>query len=482
MSRRELLAKRIGLVGASNILFVLNSIILLPILTKNLSISDYGIWVQVMVTISLIPAIALFGLPQSMVRFLASAKDRSEIRETFYSISIIIFLAALSISIIIFLLSVPIASALFAGKAFVVRLISSIVFVECLNSIALNYFTALQQIKKYAAFSSLRISFQIILISFFVISGHGIYGAMLGLLIAATTYFLVTAAVIVYAMGIAIPRFKNIEDFIAFGMPTVPGSLSSWIVNFSDRYIIGILLGTVAVGYYSPGYTLGFMVISLFIAPFSFLLPAVLSKHYDEDDIEEVKTIIRYSLRYFLLLAIPSVLGLSLLSKEFLTTIATQEISNNSYLITPFSALSALFLGAYAIIAQAIVLEKRMKIIGAIWTLAAVLNLSLNLILVPHLGIMGAAVTTLLAYAFVFIVASHYSNRFLKLGLDLSFIIKSILASIPMLIFVLWIHPVGIYRLVIAASLGAIIYFFGLLLLKGVRRDELEFFKEIFTP
>ena len=481
MSHRKLLAKRIGLVGVSNLLLVLNSIILLPILTKNLSISEYGIWVQIMVTITLIPAIALIGLPYSMVRFLASAKDKNEIRDILYSIATIIFIAAFIISFIIFLLSVPLASALFDGNAYVVRLLSSIVFVECLNNTTLNYFRASQQIKKYAAFTSFRVSLNIILVSYFVMSGCGVYGAMLGLLITAITIFLTTVAVVIYEVGITIPRFKNIWNFIEFGMPTVPGNLASWIVESSDRYIIGLMLGIAAVGYYSPGYTLGYMIITLFMTPLSFLLPAVLSSYYDDHDIAEVKTIMRYSMRYFLVLAIPSVFGLSLLSKPLLTMLSTQEISANSYLITPFSALSALFLGAYAVVAQVIILEKRTKIIGAIWIFAAVLNLSLNLILVPRLGIIGAAVTTLLAYAFAFALTTHYSNRFLKFSFDLNFIIKSILASIPMSIFVVWINPEGIDRLIISAIIGAMIYFSALLLLKGVNKEELSFFKDVFA-
>jgi O-antigen/teichoic acid export membrane protein len=477
---RELLAKRIGLVAVSNLLLVLNSIILLPVLTKYLSVSEYGIWVQILVTVDLIPAIALFGLPHSLVRFLAPAKDKGEIREIFYPIAIIVFLIALFVSAMIFLISMPLASALFDGNASVVRLLSIIVFIECLNNITLNYLRASQQIKKYVALSSFRISLQILLVTYLVISGHGIYGAMLGLLIAATSYLLVTAAVIVHAIGITLSGFKNIRKFLAFGMPTVPGNLSSWIVSSSDRYIIGIMLGTAAVGYYTPGYTLGYMTISLFIAPFSFLLPAALSKHYDKREMDEVKLIMKYSLRYFLLLAIPSVLGLSLLSKQFLTTVATQDISVNSYLITPFSALSALFLGAYTVVSQAIVLEKRMKIIGSIWILAAILNVSSNLILVPRLGIIGAAITTLTAYVFAFAVAAHYSNRFLKMGFDLNFIIKSILASIPMSIFVVWINPEGIIRQMIIAFLGAFIYFSALILLRGMRKEELRFFKKTF--
>ncbi len=67
--------KRIGLIGITNLLVALNTIILIPILSKNLSASDYGIWVQVLTTFFLITSISSLGLPYTMVRFLAAEKD-----------------------------------------------------------------------------------------------------------------------------------------------------------------------------------------------------------------------------------------------------------------------------------------------------------------------------------------------------------------------------------------------------------------------
>jgi O-antigen/teichoic acid export membrane protein len=480
MSYHGLLAKRIGLVGVTNVLLNLNGIILLPILTKNLSISDYGIWVQIMVTIGLIPAIALLGLPYSMVRFLASVKEKKVFLETFYSLALTIVLAGLTASAMIWLLSVPISYYLFSGDNFIVQLLSFLVFIECLNSIVVNYFRAMQQIKKYFAIISIRISLNIILVAFFVIYGYGIHGAIYGLLTAALVAFLISASLIISEVGITLPTFKNISDYILFGMPTVPGNLSSWVVDFSDRYVIGLILGTAAVGYYSPGYTLGNM-IGVFMTPVSFILPAVLSKHYDENNIAEVNTIMTYAMKYFLVLAIPSFFGLSILSKPMLATLSTPEIASNGYLITPFSALSALLLGAYAVIAQVIVLEKKTKITGALWTVAALLNLGLNLILVPHIGIVGAALTTLLASGFAFVVTNHYANKYVKLSFDLKFIVKSTLASVLMSIFVFWFQPQGALELMISVIIGALIYFFALFMLKGVSKREENFLRELLS-
>jgi len=431
-----------------------------------------------MVTIGLIPAIALIGLPYSMVRFLASMKDKKEIRDTLYTISLIIFFAGLVASIAIFLLSGYIASAIFNNDAFAVRVLSLIVFVECLNNITVNYFRALQQIKRFAAFTFLRVILNIVLVAYFVMAGYGIHGALFGLLITVTAAFLSTAIAIILDIGVTVPRFRNIRDYVAFGMPTVPGNLSSWVVSSIDRYVIGLMLSTAAVGYYSPGYTLGNM-IGIFMNPVSFLLPAVLSKCYDEQDMGEVKTIMNYSMKYFLGVAVPSAFGLSLLSRPILTVLSTPEIASQGYLITPFTSLSAIFFGAYAVTAQVIVLEKKTKITGAIWIVAAILSLSLNLILVPHVGIIGAAVTNLLVFAFTFVVTTYYANKYLKFNFDLIFLIKSVLASVVMSAFVIWFHPEGTRALIICVGISALIYFIALFLLRGVSKSEASFFKEL---
>ena len=76
----------------------------------------------------------------------------------------------------------------------------------------------------------------------------------------------------------------------------------------------------------------------MILAPFSILLPSVLPKYYDENNIEKVRIFLKYSMKYFLLIAIPSAFGLSILSKPILLILTTPEIALNGYLITPFVA------------------------------------------------------------------------------------------------------------------------------------------------
>ncbi|MDD4651097.1 MAG: oligosaccharide flippase family protein [Methanothrix sp.] len=479
MNHRQLLAKRIGLVALTNLLVELNSLIMLPLLTKNLPVSEYGIWVQISVTIGLVPAVALMGLPYSMVRFLPSAKGKENIQEIFYSMAAVIALAGLVASVAIHLLAGPIADALFDGRLLIVKYLSLLIFLECLISIPFGYFRSVQRIKMYSIFIFLKVFFSLLLVIFFVLSGRGIFGAVIGMILSDAVILLAMSYFVMSDLGISMPRFKNIREYLDFGMPTIPSNLSSWIVNSSNRYVIGLLLGTTFVGYFSPSYTLGNM-INLFIAPLSFALPAALSKHYDENDLDEVRAILGFSLKFFLAFGIPSAIGVSLLSRPILNVLSTPEIASEGYAITPFIAIGALFLGAYTVVVQILILAKKTLLTGIIWSIAALLNLVLTFFFVPHIGIMGAAIAALVAFGFAFFAASYHANRFLYYHLDYIFIIKSITASIMMTILLLLLKPEGTVGLLSAILAASLVYFAVLFLIKGVDKKEIDFFKNLF--
>jgi O-antigen/teichoic acid export membrane protein len=480
MSQRQLLAKRIGLVALTNLLVELNSLIMLPLLTKNLPASEYGVWVQISVTIGLVPAVALMGLPYSMVRFLPSAKGKENIREIFFSMTGVIALAGLAVSVAIYLLAWPIAAALFDGRLLIVQYLSVLIFLECLISAPFAYFRSVQQIKMYSAFNFSKTFFSLFLVIYFISLGKGILGALMGLLLSDIVIFVTMSLTIISNLGASLPKFKNLREYLAFGMPTIPGNLSSWIVNSSNRYVIGILMGTASVGYFSPGYTLGNM-INLFISPLSFVLPAALSKHYDENEIDEVRTILGFSLKCFLTLGIPSAFGLSLLSRPILNVLSTPEIAAQGYLITPFMTLGALFMGAYAIVSQILVLEKKTMFTGALWSIAAVLNLGLTLLLVHQIGIIGAAMASLTSFCFAFFATSYYAKRYISYHLDILFILKSIIASIMMSIFLKLLNPESALCLLLAILAASLVYFLVLFLLKGLSIHEKKFLRNLFN-
>lgn len=479
MKEYKLFVQRIGIVGIANILVALSSLILIPIMTKSFTINNYGIWAQINTFINLIPSFATLGLPYTMVRFLSAEKNINEIREGFYSITILILISTITISALMYLFSHNIAAALFDNNINIAHLLSFIVLLACLNTLLLNFFRTFQQMKRYSIFLIMLNYLGVLIPSYFAISGYGIYITALGLLIAYIIAFLIMTLFIYLDIGFKLPRFKNLREYLSFGLPTIPGNLSSWIVDSSDRFVIGIFLGTAFVGYYVPGYTLGYIII-LILTPFSILLPSLLPKYYDDHDFEKVELYLKYSLKYFLLVAIPTAFALTILSKPILMILTTSAIASHGYLITPFVAVSGLLFGFYAIVSNVIILEKKTKIMGIIWIIAALLNLGLNIIIVPHFGILGAAATTLTAYTLAFILTVSYSNRIFKFDFNLPFIIKSIIASIVMSLLIISLHPTGILNILITVILAVIIYLFLLLILRGVDRKEIELIGRIF--
>lgn len=475
----KLFVQRIGLVGVTNILVALSSIIILPILTKHFSPQDYGVWVELMVTLGLIPNIATLGLPYTMVRFLASEKNKINIQEGFYTIFWIVLLISVIIGIFIIIVSPELAKILFNNYLPASIILAFLIPVTALNILLLNYFRTFQQMKLYSLFTLIQTYFYILLVSYIIINGYNLVGAIIGYLAAQIVVCLIIGFVIIKNIGFIIPKFRNLKEYLSFGLPTIPSMLSYWIVDSSDRYIIGILLGTAFVGYYNPGYTLGLLIMML-IAPISVMIIPVLSKHYDEHNMDEVRNLLKYSLKYYLAIAIPSVIGISLLSKNLLMILTTPEIALNGFMITPFTALSALFYGLLIIFTQIIILKKETKIMGFAWLIAASFNVILNLTFIPNIGILGAAIATLISYLAALIFTISYSLKNFQFEIDKKFIIKSIVASLFMLPLIVLINSDSIINLLIVVILSAFIYLIVIILLKGISKEEIVYFRNLF--
>jgi len=479
MEKYALTVQRISLVAIVNLLVAFSGVILLPILTKTLPITGYGSWALISTTIVLVPTLTSLGLRGAMIRFLAASKDKRNTQEVFYSLAFIVLAASSVASGLFFLFDKLIAASLFNNDITTALILPLNIFFGCLNLFIVDFFRAFQQAKKYSAITFLQAYAQVALVALFVLLGYGLTGAVIGLLLEQLCVFFVCIYLILVQIGFGVPKFVHTREHLAFGLPLVPGDVSFWIANSSDRYLIGILLGIAAVGYYSPAYTLGSTII-LVSSALTVLLPSVLAKHYDEGSMEDVRTIMRYSLKYYAGIAIPCTFAVSVLSKPLLTILSTPQIAANGYLVTPLVAAGALLLGAYQLIVLVVMLKKKTAFIGGVWIVSAALNFGGNLILIPYLGIVGAAFTTLLAFLLAFVLTTVYSLRQFKFDVNTGFILKSVSVSILISIFLLLWNPAGLFNVFLSITLAAGVYLGILFALQGFTVQEIRFFSSIF--
>ena len=86
---------------------------------------------------------------------------------------------------------------------------------------------------------------------------YGLLSIVQSALIINLILFLLLIIYLRPQIGFRIPNFSLIKKYLKFGLPTLLASMSYWVVNLTDRYIIAFYLGTASVGVYSAAYFLG---------------------------------------------------------------------------------------------------------------------------------------------------------------------------------------------------------------------------------
>lgn len=479
MTSYKKFTKDVGLVGIAQIVATLKGLILLPILTKTLGAESYGIWAQILVTVSLLMPLALLQLESAMTRFLTAEENKEKICKGVSSIFIIVMLTAFFISLLLFILAEPLAAAVFGGVSatYFVKITAFLVLVTTLDMIILRYFISFRQMERYSGFMILQVIGEVLLIGYLVLSGYGLFGALVSLLLIRIFTFIIGILLVKSEVKFTTPSLSVIKPYLAFSLPLVPTQLSWWLVTSGDRYVIGYFLGARSVGIYSASYTLGNL-ISFLYAPIALILFPAITNLYENNNIPEVKMHLKYALKFFLMIAIPSLFGLTILSKSLLGILTTSEFIG-AYMVVPIVALGALLFSVGMFFTDILKLFKRTAIISLVFGSSALINLIMNIFLVPLIGIFGAAIATLVTFAILFSTLAFISFKDFSFDWDPGFILKSIASSVVMGLLIFHFNPAGAINVVISIIIGAIIYFGILILLKGFTREEYVFVKDI---
>jgi len=476
----KLFAQRVGLVGITNLIISLRGLILIPILTKTLGADGYGIWSQIWATISLLAPFCTLGLSYAILRFLSTEKDKETIGEGLSSIFAITAVIAFILSSLILIISEPLAVAVFGGidAAFYIKISSFLIFLAAIDQLLINYFTAFQQMKRYSSFLILQTVGEVILITYFVLSGFGLSGAIISLLIVRLITTTLGFLWVTSDVKFRTPGFSIVKSYLPYTLPLLPTMLCYWLINLGDRYVIGYFMGVDAVGIYSASYGLGGLLV-LFYAPLSSTLFPAMVHCYENNKIQELKTHLKYSLKFFLMFAIPAFFGLSVLSRSLLVTLATSEFVEGAAVVS-IVALATILFSCSSINTHVLNLFKETKKVGLIHIGSASINVVMNIILVPLMGIVGAAIATLVTFAVHLFVISRISFKKVSYDVDFKFILKSLASSIIMA-FVVWkLNPIGAVDIVISIGVGAMVYFWVFVLLRGIAKDEYEFLRRLF--
>ncbi len=468
----------VGVLVIANLLARLKPIIFLPIITKALGASDYGVYTTLLITITFFLYASGWGLDSSLMRFFPAEKDKKKVSTGVWSILLFILVTSSAIAVVASFFADQLAATVFGdpGSAEVIRIGVFILPLEAMLGLLCTYLRMRQKILLFSVINLSAVFGTIALAAFFLLQGLGLIYVIYATAIVHFALVVVALLLVTREIGFSRPQIGRLPPYLKFGAPLLFATLSSTILGVGDRYVIGIMLGSAAVGVYAVAYNMGNLIL-MAMHPITFALLAPLAKAYDEGMMTQVRTYLKYSLRYFLMIAIPATVGLLILSGSLIRSLTTDEFTSGSAGITAVVAVSNIAYGLYVLTIQILYLQKRSKLISMLLVPTAFANIALNVLLIPVLGIMGSALATMISFFALLAASLYFALPHIRISLDWAFTGKCIASAAVMGLLLSLISPQGSLKLALTALLGVAIYFGLLFAMRAFKKNELRFFK-----
>lgn len=247
-------------------------------------------------------------------------------------------------------------------------------------------------------------------------------------------------AALILGLAMARPSIPSPKDFpmvtaaLRFALPLVPSSLSTFVLNVSDRLVVQKFLGASPVGAYQLAYNVGSAPMLLLGVLSTAWLPRMFGLAADRGQVLAASRNATYQM-------LPAItVGMAIGGPVLLRLWAPASYRPDDLRLTlVLIIISAIpFAGGLAAM-RALLVGGRSGAVAVCNGMAAAVNLGLNFILVPHLELVGAALSTLIAYTLLWVALLHANKslpipsapRILPLSLAAACVVALVAAVLP---------------------------------------------------
>ena len=433
--------------------------LLMPLYTALLSTSQYGTAELITSTANLLIPLACVGITNGIFRF---AAERNSDQAAVFSSSVVLLGGGTGI----FLLLSPLLFLIpyFDGYTWLILLY---VIMANVQAVCAQYVRAIDRTRLFAFQGILNTLLTVSLnIVFLVVWDMGVLGYVLSVILGNlfTAIFLFVVAKLWSVFRISKINRSLIGELLRFSLPMIPTTVCWLITDLSDRYLVTYFCGDAINGVYSAAYkipTIVNLISGIFMQAWQF---SAVSQSSDEDTCKRF-----YSEVFggFLSVIFIGAGGLILFSE-----LLTDWLLNDAYAGAAYYMPTLLCAAAIEAIVSflATVYMVRKKSMNSFLTAmsGAMLNIVLNLILIPKFDALGAAVATLISYGLVFLLRVVDAPRLIRFRLYLPRLIAN-LALLLLSCVVMTVRPLAWIWIVIALT-AAIVAVNAPALLKSVRR------------
>lgn len=404
MNDYKYLIKNIGILTISNFATKFLSFFLLPLYTGILSTEEYGTFDLYSTTISLLYPILSICISDSVIRFLLERDSDKEsvisVSAKYISISIAAFLCLFAINI-----TTDAIPELNTYKVLFILVYVVTAFNSWLSSIARGQ-EKIKDISIAGVISS--IGAILLNIIFLVWMKLGIVGYFLATILG-TSMSVIYYTYVTNVFNFIHATTKDFElerEMRKYGTGLMVNSISWWVNNSLDKYMVLYMCGIAANGLISVAYklpTILSMVQNLFEQ--AWVLSAV--KKYNKEDADGF-FVHTYNLYGFAMAMAASAI---IMFTKVMSAYLFKKDFYKAWPMIPFFSMAVVFSAAAGFCGGIFAAQKRTDTISKTTFLGAIVNTILNAVLIYSFGVIGGAIATMISNAVVMIVRLFYVKQ-----------------------------------------------------------------------
>lgn len=378
--------------------------LLVPVYTRLLSPSQYGILEVFNRTLEVLSIFAGVGIGMAALRSYFG-KQEGEGGEAVFSTAMIFALGnSFWIAAALALAAGEMSQRLLGTRAYapLFRLTFCILIFDQGFGLVRTY---LKATGRPVAFTVLTVSKYAVTLGLIIASllywGTEVKFVLLATLAANVLYFIPSGIAMLSKIG---PRvsWPTLKRMVVFGLPFVPGGVLLFILNSSDRFFLISMAGQNAAGLYALGYRIALVPLTLLLVPFQAAWgPFMMEKGETPEGPRLFAKVLSYLIAAYCALS----LVLALFAKEVIQVMAAPSFVA-SYVIIPVVLLAYAFWVISIVLDAGIYITRKTGYKPLLLAAGAVTNIGLNLLLIPRFGMMGAAYATAVGFI-VFVIFTY---------------------------------------------------------------------------
>jgi stage V sporulation protein B len=412
--------------------------------------ADLGLYRIVSTIYGIAMLISAIGMPAAMVKYVAETKDDNQRLRAIVSSGVITsVLLGLGAIIIFYLLAAPLASVFNMPRLEnLIRLLSVVFPFSLLGAVLLGILNGFREMGKFAVGSIFQNFLMVATTVALVLSGFGVTGAVLGLVISAMGGCLFFAYLSKgYLTYLTFQSFlPTTKSILFFGGQTFIGDAINTINYQADVILIGIFLSAGDVGIYSAavGFSKFFWLVPNAVKTITY--PAT-SEYWSKGNLRFLNKMIDKSMRYTASITSLLALGVCFFAEPIITIIFGAKFIDA---VQPLRILviGVVIFGIFKSVGSTLAGVGRPDLSVKANATGAVINVILNVSLIPILGIVGGAIATTISLILVSAISMYFMHKFVHIKINTRWSVKMIsIISIVVLFFTLGLEKMNVYLL-----------------------------------